>query len=206
MDSSKLNLNKSNYAVASWFVYKNILSFFMKVLGTGVQHAKVVSGFDLEIVVVSKNLYPVILFLHKHSLCQFKTMIDIACYDTPGKKNRFCLSYNLLSIKYNTRINVVSKVTEFSQVLSLISLYKSVGWSEREIFDFFGLFFFENNDLRRILTDYGFRGFPLRKDFPLTGYVDSFYDDNQKRVCYRSLELSQEYRNFNFKSNWRFNT
>lgn len=97
-------------------------------------------------------------------------------------------------------------MTEFSQVLSLISLYKSVGWSEREIFDFFGLFFFENNDLRRILTDYGFRGFPLRKDFPLTGYVDSFYDDNQKRVCYRSLELSQEYRNFNFKSNWRFNT
>jgi len=87
-------------------------------------------------------------------------------------------------------------------LLSVVSLYNSAGWSEREVFDFFGIFFFENKDLRRILTDYGFRGYPLRKDFPLTGYVDVYYDDNQKRICYRSLELSQEYRNFNFKSTW----
>ena len=92
-------------------------------------------------------------------------MMDIICYDTLGKSYRFFLVYNLLSVVYNMRIRVITKINETSKLLSLISLYRSVGWSEREIFDFFGLFFFENKDLRKILTDYGFKGFPLRKDF-----------------------------------------
>jgi NADH:ubiquinone oxidoreductase subunit C len=85
-----------------------------------------------------------------------------------------------------------------------MALFRSANWSEREVFDFYGLFFFENTDLRRILNDYGFKGFPLRKDFPLTGYMDTYYDDNTKKISYRKLELSQEYRNFNFKASWRF--
>jgi NADH-quinone oxidoreductase subunit C len=101
------------------------------------------------------------------------------------------------------RIRVITKLNETGKLLSLVSLYRSVAWSEREIFDFFGLFFFENNDLRKILTDYGFKGFPLRKDFPLSGYVDVYYDDNQKCICYKDLELNQEFRNFKFVSGWK---
>ena len=99
----------------------------------------------------------------------------------------------------------MSYVAGCGEILSLLGLYRVAGWCEREVFDFFGIFFFENKDLRRILTDYGFKGFPLRKDFPLTGFVDSYYDDSQKRICYRTLELAQEYRHFNFKAQWRFN-
>jgi len=94
----------------------------------------------------------------------------------------------------------MTKIDELSNLFSVVSLYKSANWSEREIFDFFGIFFFGNTDLRRILTDYGFKGFPLRKDFPITGHIDIYYDDNQKRICYRTLELNQEYRSFNLKS------
>lgn len=191
--------------LTAWFISKNIITFLNKILGGAIKSVNVVSGFELEIKVLPKNLYPVIFFLNKHSLCQFKSLVDIICYDIPGKKNRFSIVYNLLSIKHNIRLRVLSKVSESEELLSVISLYNSAGWSEREVFDFFGIFFFENKDLRRILTDYGFKGFPLRKDFPLTGYVDVYYDDNQKRICYRTLELAQEYRNFNFKSTWRFN-
>jgi len=166
-----------------------------------VKNIQVVSGFEVELEVPSKNIYSLVFFLNKHSLCLFKTMVDIVCYDVPGKLYRFSLVYNLLSVKFNSRIRVLSRIQEtVSQVLSLISLYRSVYWSEREVFDFYGLFFFEHTDLRRILNDYGFKGFPLRKDFPLTGYIDTYYDDNKKKICYRKLSLSQEYRNFNFKS------
>ena len=96
----------------------------------------------------------------------------------------------------------MTKINELSNLFSVIGIYKSANWSEREIFDFFGIFFLGNKDLRRILTDYGFKGHPLRKDFPITGFIDVYYDDNQKRICYRNLELNQEYRNFNLKSSW----
>jgi len=169
-------------------------------LGKAIKEVNIVSGFEIEIKVLTKNIYPIIFFLNKHTLCQFKSMVDIICYDQPGQKNRFSIVYNMLSIKNGIRLRLLSKVGEAEELLSLVSLYNSVGWSEREVFDFYGIFFFENKDLRRILTDYGFNGFPLRKDFPLTGYVDVYYDDNQKRICYKTLELAQEYRNFNFKS------
>lgn len=118
------------------------------------------------------------------------------------KKNRFSIIYNCISFYFNLRCRVVTKVNELSNLLSVMGIYRSANWSEREIFDFFGVFFGGNKDLRRILTDYGFKGFPLRKDFPLSGYVDIYYDDNQKRICYRNLELAQEYRNFNLKNLW----
>ena len=100
-----------------------------------------ISGTEIEIIISSKNVFPLIYFLNKHSLCRFKNMMDIICYDTLGKSYRFFLVYNLLSVVYNMRIRVITKINETSKLLSLISLYRSVGWSEREIFDFFGLFF-----------------------------------------------------------------
>jgi NADH:ubiquinone oxidoreductase subunit C len=182
-----------------------IVPFFYKIFGSGINDIKVVSGLEVELKVASKKIYPLIFFLNKHSLCMFKIMIDIICSDMPGKPHRFFLVYNLLSVQFNIRVRVMSKIKEnMGQLLSLVSLYRSVSWSEREVFDFFGLFFFENSDLRRILNDYGFKGFPLRKDFPLTGYIDTYYDDNKKKICYRKLYLTQEYRNFNFKSSWKF--
>lgn len=203
MSNSLKNLKK-NDLIKTWVVYKKgIIPFLSKIFGGGIKKIKIVSGFDIELEIQSTKIYPLILFLNMHSLCLFTTMVDIVCYDVPGKTHRFSLVYNLLSVKFNTRIRIISKIREHcDKVISLISLYRSVGWSEREIFDFYGLFFFENTDLRRILNDYGFKGFPLRKDFPLTGYIDTYYDDNKKKICYRGLELSQEYRAFAFKSTW----
>lgn len=198
-----LNFKKSNSIVATWFVYEKIKNFIVKVLGLGFYDVRIVSGFEIELFVVSKKVYPIIFFLNKHSLCVLKTMVDIICYDTLGKSFRFFLVYNLLSTQYNIRFRLITKINELVRLVSLVSLFKSSSWSEREVFDFFGIFFFCNKDLRRILTDYGFKGFPLRKDFPLMGYIDVYYDDNQKCICYKSLELSQEYRNFNFSSNWK---
>ena len=162
---------------------------------------KTVSGLEVEFSVCSKYVFPLVLFLSKHSLCLFKIMVDVIVYDDIKSTLRFFLVYNLLSTYYNFRIRVITKINEFTKILSLIAIYKSIEWSEREVFDFFGIFFFYNKDLRRILTDYGFKGYPLRKDFPLSGFIDIFYDDNQKSICYRNLELSQEFRDFNFSSN-----
>lgn len=198
-------INKKNCVAHIWFIYKVILYFLYKILGLGIRRVQIVSGLEIEIDVLSKNLFPLNIFLKKHSLIQCKSLMDVICYDTPSKIYRFSIIYNLLSVNYNLRIRVISKISEFVSVLSLVSLFKSISWSEREVFDFFGVFFILNNDLRRILTDYGFKGFPLRKDFPLTGFVETYYDDNQKRICYKNIEFSQEYRNFKIKSTWKFN-
>ena len=196
------NISNKNYTLASWFFTKSITNSISKIMGVGIKKVSVVSGFDIVIEVVNKNIYAILLFLNNHTLWQFKTLIDIVAYDIPKKVYRFSLVYNLISIHYNLRFQVMTKINELSSVFSVVGLYKSANWSEREIFDFFGIFFWGNKDLRRILTDYGFKGFPLRKDFPLTGYIDVYYDDNQKRICYRNLELTQEYRNFSLKSPW----
>jgi NADH:ubiquinone oxidoreductase subunit C len=195
-------IDYNNYLFACWFFNKNIVNLLSKSLGVGIEKVCIISGFDIVIEVLAKNIYIILLFLNKHTLCQFKTLIDIVCYDEPKKKNRFSIIYNCISFYFNLRCRVVTKVNELSNLLSVMGIYRSANWSEREIFDFFGVFFGGNKDLRRILTDYGFKGFPLRKDFPLSGYVDIYYDDNQKRICYRNLELAQEYRNFNLKNLW----
>ena len=100
------------------------------------------------------------------------------------------------------RFRIITKVNETNKILSLVSIYRSVSWSEREIFDFFGIFFFENKDLRKILTDYGFKGFPLRKDFPLTGFIEVRYINNEKRILAEEVSLAQDFRTFYFNNNW----
>jgi NADH dehydrogenase (ubiquinone) Fe-S protein 3 len=197
---------KQNDLLKVWFIYKNIIiQLLYKTMGGLIKKIKLVSSFDVELEVSGKNTFPLMVFLKNHSLCLFTSLIDIICYDVPNKTHRFSLVYNLLSIKFNSRIRIISKIQEnYNQILSMISLYRSAGWSEREVFDFYGLFFFENLDLRRILNDYGFKGFPLRKDFPLTGYIEVYYNDNKKKICYKNLELGQEYRAFSFKTNWSY--
>lgn len=131
-------------------------------------------------------------------------MTDILCYDYPGKKFRFSIVYNLLSLDLNYRIKVFTKLKEKIPLISTITpLYSGAGWLEREVWDMFGIFFLKNNDLRRILTDYGFVGYPLRKDFPLTGFIEVIYDDSENQVVYKRLDLSQDFRNYKFENSWK---
>jgi NADH-quinone oxidoreductase subunit C len=198
MKDIKKKSNKQNY-LCSWYIYKKISLFFYKVLGVGIKKVKVVSGFELEIGLQNKYIYPVLFFLSRHSMCRFNSLLDIICYEAAGF---YLITYALLSVDHNVRLRLVSKTRSPGSVLSLCGIYESAAWSEREIFDFFGIFFSKNKDLRRILLDYGFKGFPLKKNYPSTGYLDTYYNDSQKRICYRKLELSQEYRHFNFKNTW----
>lgn len=149
---------------------------------------------------MSKHIYPIIFYLNMHTFFQSKGLMDIVCYDLVGNKQRFFIVYTLISYKFSMRIQVVSRVGIIAELLSIVGVFRVACWCEREVFDFFGIFFFENKDLRRILTDYGFKGNPLRKDFPLTGFVDSYFDDNQNRICFRVLDLVQEFRKFNINS------
>lgn len=149
-------------------------------------------------------IYIILIFLKKHTLGQFKILTDILCYDYPGKKFRFSIVYNLLSLDLNYRIKVFTKLKEKIPLISTITpLYSGAGWLEREVWDMFGIFFLKNNDLRRILTDYGFVGYPLRKDFPLTGFIEVIYDDSENQVVYKRLDLSQDFRNYKFENSWK---
>ena len=141
-------------------------------------------------------------FVKDHSWLQYKIVSDIIGTDYPGKRDRFEITYQLLSLKYNSRINVVVNTDELSAVPSATSTYSGTAWYEREVFDLFGIIFKEHPDLRRILTDYSFEGHPLRKDFPLTGYFEVFYDDTKKRIVYEPVSLVQEYRYFTFMNPW----
>ena len=141
-------------------------------------------------------------FLRNHEKLQYKLLVDISAVDRPAKSNRFLLFYHLLSLKYCNRLVILVEVNELRGLPSLNSVFKSSNWMEREVWDMFGVFFYNHPDLRRILTDYGFEGFPLRKDFPLTGYEEVRYDDEKKRVVYEPLEVSQEFRLYTFLSPW----
>ena len=131
-----------------------------------------------------------------------KVVSDIIAVDYPGRSNRFDIIYQILSQRYNSRMNVLVSIGELSSIPSITSLYKGASWYEREVWDLFGIFFEGHPDLRRILTDYSFEGHPLRKDFPLTGYFEIFYDDTQKRIVYEPVSLVQEYRYFTFNNPW----
>ena len=143
-------------------------------------------------------------FLKSNINCQFKQLVDVIAYDILGKTERFTIVYSLLSIHYNVRLSVIITTTELMPVPSVSLLYNSAIWLEREVWDLYGIFFYKHPDLRRILTDYGFDGHPLRKDFPLTGFIEIFYDDSKKRIVYENISLAQEYRNFNFKNPWLY--
>jgi NADH:ubiquinone oxidoreductase subunit C len=161
-----------------------------------------VRGYDSSLTLTRRTLIPELFFLKNHSLTQFKQLVDIAVYDRPGKRYRFTVLYQLLSIHFGNRLTCLVQTDELTDLPSTTALYSGAGWLEREVWDLFGIFFTDHLDLRRILTDYGFSGFPLRKDFPLTGFLEVFYSDEQKRVIYQPVELSQEMRNFNYSSPW----
>lgn len=153
---------------------------------------------NLYLLVNAANCYSLTSSLKYNSLTQFKVLSDVCIIDYPEKIDRFEINYNLLSVKYNFRIFIKSYTSTY--VSSVSTLFNSANWIERECWDMFGVFFTNHPDLRRILTDYGFEGFPLRKDFPLTGYIEIRYDDEKANIVYEPLELSQEYRLFNFTS------
>ncbi len=141
-------------------------------------------------------------FLKSDATCRFSTLIDITAVDHPQRETRFDLVYHFLSMYQNHRIRVKLRLREDQVVASIIEAYPAANWFEREVFDMFGILFTGHPDLRRILTDYGFRGYPLRKDFPTTGYTEVRYDEEQKRVVYEPVKLVQEYRQFDFMSPW----
>ncbi len=141
-------------------------------------------------------------FLRDDNNCLYKMLIDICGVDYPDRAERFEVVYNLLSLKHNRRIRVKVTTGEDTPVPSVNSVYSAAGWFEREAWDLYGIFFSDHPDLRRILTDYGFEGHPMRKDFPLTGYVEVRYDTEQKRVVYEPVKLTQAFRSFDFLSPW----
>lgn len=180
---------------------QNFLKFLKNVLNN---HCFNVTQFRDEIIiqVCPSDLKSVIFFLKDHENCLFKVLVDIFAIDHVNSKNRFELTYCLLSIKYNSRIKVKTFVDELTPLESIVDVHQCANWLEREVWDMNGIYFEQHPDLRRILTDYGFEGYPLRKDFPLSGYIEVRYDDSQKRVISEPLELSQEFRVFNFSSPW----
>jgi NADH-quinone oxidoreductase subunit C len=157
---------------------------------------------ELNLYVERESIIAVLTFLRDDHNCQFKLLVDVTAVDRPDREARFEVVYNLLSIQQNHRIRVKIATDEKTPVASASGVFSSAGWFERETWDMFGVFFDGHPDLRRILTDYGFEGHPLRKDFPLTGYVEVRYDDEQKRVVYEPVKLTQEFRSFDFMSPW----
>jgi NADH-quinone oxidoreductase subunit C len=157
---------------------------------------------QLTLEVEAPDILDVLSFLYDDASCQFWSFIDVCGVDYPERKKRFDVVYHLLSPKQNKRIRIKVQADETTQVPSCVSIYPGANWYERETYDLYGVLFSGHPDMRRILTDYGFEGYPLRKDFPLTGFVEVRYDDEQKRVVYEPVSLPQEFRNFDFLSPW----
>ena len=157
---------------------------------------------ELTVVVARDQIVRVLTELRDDSDCLFEVLIDICGVDYPERENRFDVVYHLLSPRKNQRIRVKCETDEETPVPSVVAVFPAANWFEREAYDMYGILFSGHPDLRRILTDYGFQGFPLRKDFPLTGYVEVRYDDDQKRVVYEPVKLTQEFRSFDFMSPW----
>ena len=166
------------------------------VLGHWVAHG------ELTLTAFAPDIIKVITFLRDDERCQFLSLLDVTAIDWPGRERRFDIVYHLLSPKLNLRIRVKLEVDEKTPVASIIGVFPGANWFERETYDLYGVVFTGHPDMRRLLTDYGFEGHPLRKDFPLTGFVEVRYDDEQKRVVYEKVSLTQEFRNFDFLSPW----
>jgi NADH-quinone oxidoreductase subunit C len=191
------NLNFANYLICN-------LSKYIKILT--INNYK--NNFKISLK-DNSDLLKVIFFFKKHTKFQYSNLADMFGIDllflsnnNELKKKRYHIYYNLLSLRYNNRIIIEIAITSDNRILSLSRIFNCAGWLEREILDMYGIYFIDNKDLRRILTDYGFEGYPLRKDFPLTGYIEIRYDDTNKRIVYEPLEISQEFRFFDFKSPW----
>ena len=157
---------------------------------------------QLEIEIDKESLLDVVIFLKKNNSTKFRQLIDITAVDYIGSENRFKMIYLLLSHEYNFRINITFNINENEVVNSLTKIFPSANWMEREVFDMYGIKFNDHPDLRRILTDYGFSGHPLRKDFPITGHTEVRYSEEKKKVVYEPVKLEQNYRNFDYSSPW----
>jgi NADH-quinone oxidoreductase subunit C len=157
---------------------------------------------ELTVEVKTDEIIRVLKYLRDNPTCAFEELIDICGVDWPQRAERFDVVYHLLSVSQNARIRVKLRADETTPVPSAVELFIAANWFERETFDMYGVTFADHPDMRRILTDYGFSGYPLRKDFPLTGHVEVHYDEELKRVVYRPVRLVQEFRNFDFESPW----
>lgn len=166
------------------------------VLGTAVHYG------ELTVTVDRGEIARVLRFLRDDARCRFEVLIDICGVDYPERAERFEVVYHLLSPRLNQRLRVKLSTDDVSPVASAVEIFVAANWFEREAYDMYGILFSDHPDLRRLLTDYGFQGFPLRKDFPLTGYVEVRYDDAKKRVVYEPVKLTQEFRTFDFESPW----
>ena len=162
----------------------------------------VIVGGELTLMVKRESLVKVATFLRDDAGALFKILVDVCGVDYPERPERFEAVYHLLSTRHNQRIRLKVITNETTPVPSLVEVFPTAGWFEREAWDLYGIMFAGNPDLRRILTDYGFEGHPLRKDFPLTGFVQARYDEEQKRVVYEPVKLTQEFRSFDFLSPW----
>lgn len=166
-----------------------------------VRSTQIILG-ELTVLAERDHILALLRFLRDDQQCNFETLIDICGVDYPERNERFEVVYHLLSMRMNHRVRVRIRADEETAVASSVAIWPAANWFEREAFDMYGIQFSEHPDLRRILTDYGFEGFPLRKDFPLTGHYEVRYDDLEKRVIYEPVKLVQEYRNFDFLSPW----
>ncbi len=170
-------------------------------IGDDIRSAEIILG-ELILHVDRSAIPSVLMFLRDDINCQFKLLMELCGVDYPEREDRFEIVYCLLSLTQNHRIRLKTRTSENNAVPSATGIFSAATWWEREVWDMFGVYFSDHPDLRRILTDYGFEGHPLRKDFPLTGYVEIRYDDEQKRVVYEPVKLMQEFRNFDFLSPW----
>ena len=170
-------------------------------LGPAVLDRQIAYG-ELTVLAASEEIVRVLTFLRDDPRCLFVSLMDLCGADYPGRERRFDVVYHLISYRHNRRIRIKVEADEVTLVPSVIDVYPTANWFEREAYDLYGILFSGHPDLRRILTDYGFEGHPLRKDFPLTGFVELRYDEEQKRVVYEPVKLQQEFRSFDFLSPW----
>ena len=165
-------------------------------------NSSVIKHNELKLLIDGEDLHNVILFIKNDSRIKFRQLIDITAVDYPENENRFKLIYFFLSHENNLRLNIEFYIKENDLVSSITSIFPSANWMEREVFDMYGISFNDHPDLRRILTDYNFTGYPLRKDFPLTGHNEVRYNEENKKVIYEPVKLEQNYRNFDYESPW----
>jgi NADH-quinone oxidoreductase subunit C len=174
-------------------------------LGSACLDSSVAYG-ELTVVVARDSIVETLVALRDDPSCRFEVLIDLCGVDWPARKERFDIVYHLLSPRLNKRMRVKVSTDEDTPVPSLHEVFPAANWFEREAYDMYGILFSNHPDLRRLLTDYGFKGHPLRKDFPLTGYVEVRYDDEKKRVVYEPVKMTQEFRRFDFESPWEGTT
>lgn len=179
----------------------DLAEHIMDALHGAVDHYVCVKG-EVTLFADRARIREVLQFLRDDPECQFKMLVDLCGADYPDRAQRFEVIYNLLSLSQNNRIRVKIATDERTPVPSVVGLFSAANWFEREVWDMYGVYFSEHPDLRRILTDYGFDGHPQRKDFPLTGYVELRYDEERKRVVYEPVQLTQDFRRFDFTSPW----